>query len=1123
MGFSNETTIEALQNVVERLELAESMSEEYDGKLLNKLIQSDHLSGLREFLDKASAIRDYGDWLQQYLCDLWDEELINRLIEAEETLDDCNMSTLCLDGFKRKLEELNTEISKLDSNSDLFTQIENILSDSRSISSAGLVAFCDIAKKYPREVFEMRHELMDDHSIRQIIRGGASRAEKLKAESDVLAQIFDMAILPSYEEIQDFTEVISEAGFFSFLSSDYRRAKKHFLLITKRSKFDKLEAAKDLKKLCSWMNHTVEYKEDPELNQLLSGFFKGIETDFTDYLGLVSFYEEVNGTFRRDNDPNGYLRDSLKNILADAIMGMPDISEDHPARIAEITPEQTTTLLKEKTLFRDKILKAIRDISGYREIFRETKLITKDLLNQFKEKIPEYKKEWHKLNGNKEISILLGEKFNGINTSGDELKQTLHLCSIILDLDESCRIPCSKILEANDASQILEDISTIKDIFRLDELCKEYLTKLADSSGISESGIVTRAENDGIIQFLTEAGEDRQGLNAHASLAAAMDSLKEKGFGFVLDSLIDNSMNVSELDWALRAWIYQKMASDIYNSYPELGRFNGQRLDRIRHKIAKLDGEIIELSRESLACDLYQEAKPPTGNGRGNRGSWTEMSLIDHQINLKRPSTAPRALIRRASKALLELKPCWMMSPQAVAQYIPKGSLEFDLVVIDEASQMTPQSAIGALARAKQAMVVGDTNQLPPSSFFTRTFSDDEDSEDGILEESILELANASFRPKRRLRWHYRSRHSALIAFSNRYIYDDKLVVFPSPYEGGAEVVSLKEVKGLYSSGSNPTEAEAMVDAITSFMSSEMKKPESERKSLGVVLMNKKQTELLSELLEFTAQNKRSVNAYINFWKEYNDGLEEFIIKNLENIQGDERDVIFIGTVYGPEQEGRPVMQRFGPINGIAGKRRLNVLFTRAKHQIVTFSSMTSTDIIADEIVNPGSNLLKKWLEYSKTGQLEMGGITNRDIDSEFEEFVIDQITAIGCEAVPQIGVKGYFIDIGVRHPEWPHGFLLGVECDGASYHSSRNARDRDRLRQLVLEGLGWKLHRIWSTDWFSDPRTEAEKLRKIIAETLEEKKSMVEAQKKQVVENEELDSALEPEPEGEGLELETN
>ena len=283
--------------------------------------------------------------------------------------------------------------------------------------------------------------------------------------------------------------------------------------------------------------------------------------------------------------------------------------------------------------------------------------------------------------------------------------------------------------------------------------------------------------------------------------------------------------------------------------------------------------------------------------------------------------------------------------------------------------------------------------------------------------------------------------------------------------------------------------------------------------------MNKKQTELLSELLEFTAQNKRSVNAYINFWKEYNDGLEEFIIKNLENIQGDERDVIFIGTVYGPEQEGRPVMQRFGPINGIAGKRRLNVLFTRAKHQIVTFSSMTSTDIIADETVNPGSNLLKKWLSI-QNGATEMGGITNRDIDSEFEEFVIDQITAIGCEAVPDRG-KGYFIDIGVRHPEWPHGFLLGVECDGASYHSSRNARDRDRLRQLVLKALDGSCIEYGQPIGLRSTNRGRE-VTQDNRKTLEEKKSMVEAQKKQVVENEELILLWNPNLK-EGLELETN
>jgi transcription elongation GreA/GreB family factor/very-short-patch-repair endonuclease len=183
-------------------------------------------------------------------------------------------------------------------------------------------------------------------------------------------------------------------------------------------------------------------------------------------------------------------------------------------------------------------------------------------------------------------------------------------------------------------------------------------------------------------------------------------------------------------------------------------------------------------------------------------------------------------------------------------------------------------------------------------------------------------------------------------------------------------------------------------------------------------------------------------------------------------------------------------MQRFGPINGLAGKRRLNVLFTRAKQKIVTFSSMTAADIVAEEHGNPGAYMLKRWLEYSASGVLDGGVRTEREPDSDFELFVIKQVQAMGCEAVAQVGVAGYFVDIGVRHPEWPHGFVLGVECDGASYHSAKSARDRDRLRQEVLERLGWSLHRIWSTDWFNNPQREGQRLREVIAARLSELKT---------------------------------
>jgi very-short-patch-repair endonuclease len=469
------------------------------------------------------------------------------------------------------------------------------------------------------------------------------------------------------------------------------------------------------------------------------------------------------------------------------------------------------------------------------------------------------------------------------------------------------------------------------------------------------------------------------------------------------------------------------------------------------------------------------------GNGLGKKSSWTDMALIENEMSKKQRFIPVRDLTQRAGRALAELKPCWMMSPLAVAQYLPKGSVHFDLCIIDEASQMPPESAIGALLRCSQAVVVGDTNQLPPSSFFKTVIDDEEaDDDESVLSESVLELANGSFRPARRLRWHYRSRHSGLIKFSNRLVYDDNLIVFPSATESMKRMgVELRAVNGRYKAGTNPIEAKTIIEAIVEFM-----QIDSDR-SLGVVTLNQKQRDLILEEFEYAIANNRVVQKYIDTWKERNDGLEEFFIKNLENVQGDERDVIFIGTVYGAEAPGERVMQRFGPINGLAGKRRLNVLFTRAKQKVVTFSSMTAADIVAEENGNPGAYMLKRWLEYAASGILDAGEITEREPDSDFELFVMDQIKAMGCTPVPQVGVAGYFVDIGVRHPEWPYGFVLGIECDGATYHSAKSARDRDRLRQEILENLGWKLHRVWSTDWFNNPRQEAERIRRAIGERM--------------------------------------
>ena len=269
-----------------------------------------------------------------------------------------------------------------------------------------------------------------------------------------------------------------------------------------------------------------------------------------------------------------------------------------------------------------------------------------------------------------------------------------------------------------------------------------------------------------------------------------------------------------------------------------------------------------------------------------------------------------------------------------------------------------------------------------------------------------------------------------------------------------------------------------MADAVIEFMSRE---PD---KSLGAVVMNKAQADLLQSEIDYRIASSIKAQHYESRWAGQKNGLEKFFVKNLENVQGDERDVMFVGTVYGPESEGKVTRQYFGPINQAAGRRRLNVLFTRAKQRIETFSSMSATDI---RPTNPGAEMLQGWLAYSASGVLESGAESEKEPDSEFEVHVIEELRRLGFDPKPQVGVAGYFVDIGVRHSSYGHGYLLGVECDGASYHSSPSARDRDRLRQSILEGLGWKIHRIWSTDWFMSPEKEIQKLKRVLDERLRE------------------------------------
>ncbi len=577
-----------------------------------------------------------------------------------------------------------------------------------------------------------------------------------------------------------------------------------------------------------------------------------------------------------------------------------------------------------------------------------------------------------------------------------------------------------------------------------------------------------------LVSRFGSASAHRDKLGAWIAYLAERDEAVAHGLSGLL-GLWDDRVVSGSLVETLDRVFYRSLTREAFARYPELNRFSGIGQEDLKHRFRALDQQMAELGRWSVVGTLLKRPIP-AGSGVGRRSEYTDLALIHTELAKKIKHIPIRSLMDRAGSAVQAMKPCFMMSPLSVAQYMRPGGLRFDLLVIDEASQMRPEDAIGAVARSRQMVVVGDPEQLAPTSFFDRgdLVSDDE-VDDEVDEESVLDQALARFRPARRLRWHYRSRHDSLIAFSNKEFYDNDLIVFPSPTAvGERQGVSLCKVDGLYKARSNVPEAMALCAAAVDRM---RRCPD---RSLGIATLNIVQKQLIADEIERLAASDPDVETFVQRWS---DGLERFFVKNLENVQGDERDTIFVSTIFGPAETGGPVRQNFGPINGRDGHRRLNVLFTRAKHQLRVFTSITADQVASNDEAPRGARVLRSYLSYAATGRLEVGEQSGREPDSDFEVFVAERLAAAGYECAMQVGVAGFFLDIAVRDPARLGTFLLGVECDGATYHSSKSARDRDILRQQILEGLGWNIYRIWSTDWFADPHGQTAKLLTHLAE----------------------------------------
>ncbi|MFI8274552.1 DUF3320 domain-containing protein [Streptomyces sp. NPDC085929] len=568
---------------------------------------------------------------------------------------------------------------------------------------------------------------------------------------------------------------------------------------------------------------------------------------------------------------------------------------------------------------------------------------------------------------------------------------------------------------------------------------------------------------------LAEAGQalgvlraDFAGPEEWRAYRAGLAALEKLGLSELAATAAERGIEAGEFPAAVERAVLQRWADTVLATDQRLRTTRSADLDARVADFRAADRRLVDAAGGAViaACN----SRKPRAFGGGGAG------IIIRESEKKTRHMAVRELLGKAREVAQSVKPCFMMSPLSVSQFLP-SDYRFDVVIFDEASQVRPGDAINCVYRGKSLIVAGDEKQLPPTSFFDSSIGDEGGEYDADVPdsfESLLDACKAGAMRALPLRWHYRSRHEDLITFSNRSFYRNSMVTFPGAREHGPDVgVAFFRAEGVYDRGGrrdNRIEAALVAERVLHHFDT---RP---GQSVGVVALSQAQASAIEESVQQARLARPDLDDCFT-----ENRLDGFFVKNLESVQGDERDIMIMSIGYGPDEHGRLGLN-FGPMNNKdGGWRRLNVAVTRARHRVEVVASFHGGQLKDSD--NRSIQDLKRYLQYAEQGPAVLAqdhGAVDGEPDSPFEESVLTVLRAWGYEVQPQVGVAGYRIDLGLRHPAAPGSYALGIECDGAMYHSSRAARDRDRLRQQVLEGLGWTLHRIWGTDWYRN-RPEAE------------------------------------------------
>ena len=965
------------------------------------------------------------------------------------------------------------------------------------ISLSGFKEFCnyiELIGSLEHNYWKSRNVLFDNEELDLILPKLEVDLQEMKRLKELASTIFQLEVISNEEEIRHLAKTVNNTSIFRWVNADWRMARKKLLGYAVNPKANLKKLIEKLDILVSFSHKKEVFENDLVYKKALGDFFDGIETDLDLLKVMRNWYKSIRSKYGVAFGYKVVLGDTLLDLSYDVFRGIRSLFEQKAHQrlhaliielegLKEVFQPTTKLYDKESILIGESnvlqyLLIELSNVVEAFELFTDLGTLSIGSLTNHVPQLVEFKKNSDILSNTKfdwilfdgDIPLQIWVNANDDNTKFlSMLRHTLRLATCLNQGPDNSTIvdyiykhPYQQtFLTFKEYAQKLTNLRNSSQ-----EFCEHFANfvnldygawKIQYSQGFSS--LIYRNK-----LALTHV----EYLDNWLNYIHARQQLESLGLGKFADKAEHKELMITQLKDAYMAGIFDVLAREILREDIALSRFSGRSQEAIQQQFQECDQRLKILQQKQIAWKIDQ-TPVPYGNRSSRVADLTDRVLLEHECNKQTRHIPIRQLLKRAGDALIALKPCFMMGPMSVAQYLEPGQFEFDLIIMDEASQIKPQDALGAIARGRQLVVVGDPKQLPPTSFFDRVLENEEDDDITSIEESesILDASISQF-SARRLRWHYRSQHESLIAFSNHFFYDGNLVVFPSPYKKteqyGIQYVRVKQ--GCFINRQNKEESKLIAQYVREHFQT------TPHETLGVVAMNVEQRRLIEMEIEILAKKDQIFQKML---QEDLNRHESLFVKNLENVQGDERDVVFISMTYGPPKLNDRVPQRFGPINSDVGWRRLNVLFTRSKKRMLVFSSMNSSDITNSIRSKRGVKALHDFLRFCETESIYEHKHENGDLGTDFGSAITIELKQAGFKCIQQVGVAGFFIDVAVVDPGNSGRYLMGIECDGATYYSAKSTRDRDHLRQLILNGLGWSMNRIWSIDWYKNPRQELE------------------------------------------------